>query len=68
MVIILKRELHSMSINVKRLKGRGSPFNEATPHRKRFPLHCYGDVMDGRGDGFKRLNLRRSIDHVCKFS
>ena len=26
-------------------------------------LRCYGDFMEGRSNGLKRLNLRRSIDH-----
>ena len=29
-------------------------------------LSCYSDVMEGRGDGLKRLNLGRSIDHSCQ--
>ena len=31
-------------------------------------LRCYGDLMEGRSNGLKRLNLGRSIDHSCKFS
>src|ERR1700720_246509 len=46
----------------------GRPFNEAAPYGERSRLRCYRDVMGGRGDGFKRLNLRRSIDHSCKCS
>ena len=30
------------------------------------PLRCYGDVMEGRSNGLKCLNLGRSIDHSCK--
>ncbi len=26
-------------------------------------LRCYGDFMEGRSNGLKRLNLGRSIDH-----
>jgi hypothetical protein len=32
------------------------------------PLRCYSDVMEGRGDSFKRLNPGRSIavrDNIC---
>src|ERR1700682_3714490 len=49
-------------------RTKGRPFNEATPYGERSHLRCNGDVMEGRGDGFKRLNLRRSIDHSCKCS
>jgi len=43
-------------------------FEEAAPDAGRSPLHCYSDVMEGRGDGLKRLNLGRSIDCACKCS
>ena len=47
---------------------RGAAFEEAAQYGGRSPLHCYSDVMEGRGDGLKRLNLARSIDCVCKCS
>src|ERR1017187_622166 len=31
-------------------------------------LRCYRNILEGRGDGLKRLNLGRSIDHSCKCS
>jgi hypothetical protein len=39
------------------------PFNKAAPHTDESPLHRYKGVMERRGDGSKRLNLGRSIDH-----
>src|ERR1039458_9211347 len=45
---------------------REAAFKEAAPYGGRSLLHCYSDVMEGRGDGLKRLNLGRSIDHSCK--
>src|ERR1700686_980099 len=47
---------------------KGRPFNEATPYGERSRLRCYRDVMECRGDSFKRLNLRRSIDESSKYS
>ena len=52
---------HPSSARIRR------PLNEAAPYGGR-SLHCYADVMEGRGDGFKRLNLGRSIDAFCKCS
>src|SRR6185369_10545190 len=30
------------------------------------PLRCYSNVMEGRSNRLKCLNLGRSIDHSCK--
>src|ERR1039457_5730574 len=48
---------------------KGQPFNEACPvYGGQSPLRGYSNVMEGRGDGFKCMNLGRSIDHSCKGS
>src|ERR1700737_1370306 len=45
---------------------REAAFKKAAPYGGRSPLHCHSDVMEGRGDGLKRLNLGRSIDYSCQ--
>ena len=59
--------LHLMSITAPYSK-EGRPFTEAALCGERSRLRCYRDVMEGRGDGFTRLNLGRSIDESCKCS
>src|ERR1700738_273340 len=49
-------------------RKKGRPCNEAAPYGGRSPLHCYKGVMEGRGDGFTRLNLGRSIDESSECS
>jgi uncharacterized protein (TIGR00730 family) len=47
-------------------KKKRRPFNEPPRTANDPSLRCYSDVMEGRGDGLKRLNLGRSIDHSCQ--
>jgi hypothetical protein len=46
---------------------KGGPFIEApSVHGGQSLLRGYSNLMEGRGDGHKRLNLGRSIDRSCK--